>query len=88
MKIVPGQRYVDGYGTEHYIVGLVPGKTNIFWANTGFWFLEDGRLHFRVSAELTKHDLVDPMYAPAEHLEIVLPSYEQQNSEQHPPDPM
>lgn len=60
MNIVIGQRYVDGWGTEHTIVGEVPGKPGEFWTNTGYRFLSDGRMQFRVSPELSKFDLKDP----------------------------
>ena len=66
MIIMAGMRYVDGWGTEHYIVGKVPGKTNVFYSSTGHWFLEDGRLHFRVSDELNKFDLTELPSMPAE----------------------
>lgn len=69
MKIVVGQRYVDGWGEEHTIVGAVPSKPGQFWSNTGYRWLEDGRMQMRVVPDRTRFDLVDPDIKTEDQLE-------------------
>lgn len=61
MKLKVGERYRDGFDREHIIVGEVPGKPGIFFSHEGYWFFEDGRIHYRVTPEPCKFDLIIPI---------------------------